>query len=273
MNALIVREGDIPSARFRVRVLGRIKGGSLIRGKFFLVLAASFCVWACGLEDYPVINPVPSSNITREMNNRAVVRLPNNYDGSPFSSFAIFYRIYVSDIPQASTTESSYSTINTVLSSDYGSFKPYIDSTTLVTADMESLFSGRGYKYLNLEDSNISSVLSSSSLGSTLTFDFSSSRMPTMTIGSSAYTLLRSDGGGLYNPQPDRYFLNREELWRSENINNTINADVTNKAGIDPSARHYTYVAMFITAVGQNYATYSNIYSTPALIHVFQLPD
>lgn len=243
------------------------------RGGIFFALAASFVLWTCGLEDYPVINPVPQSNITKEMNNRAVVRLPNNYAGSPFTHFAVFYRIYVSDIPQASTTENTYSLINSTLASDYNSFRTYIDSTTLVTVNMESLFTGRGYKLLNLEDGNINEVLSSSALGNTLTFDFSSSRLPTMTVGSSVHTLLRSDGSGLYNPQPDRYFRNTEELSRSENINSTINADVTNKSEIDSSARRYTYAAMFITAVGMNVATYSSIYSTPALIHVFQLPD
>jgi hypothetical protein len=67
--------------------------------------------------------------------------------------------------------------------------------------------------------------------------------------------------------------MNKEALWRVENINDKTNADVVNKSGITPDERHYTYAAMFIVAVGINAASYSNIYSTPALIHVFQLPD
>jgi hypothetical protein len=95
-----------------------------------------------------------------------------------------------------------------------------------------------------------------------------------MRAGSSEYTLWRSDGGGLFSPRPDRLFRNREELYRSENINNpTINADVQGKSGVTDGSRLYTYAAMFIVAVGVNTASYSNIYSTPALIHVFQLPD
>jgi len=237
-----------------------------------LILPALF-ILGCGIEDYPFINPIPQSNITQEMNNRATIRVPNNNADTPFTNFAVFYRIYVSDTPQASITTSTYSAINPILASDYGTFSGYIDSTTLVSANMETLFQGRGYKYLGLEDQNIYGVLSSSVFGGTIVFDFSSSKRPTMTIGSNVYTLWRSDGNGLFTPQPDRYFVNKEELWRAENINDKTNADVVNKTGIKPDDRHYTYAAMFIVAVGINSASYSNIYSTPSLIHVFQLPD
>lgn len=238
------------------------------------VLLACVFLCACGLEDYPYINPVPQSNVTQEMNYRAVVRLPNSYAGTPFTHFAVFYRIYVSNMPQSSTQASTFSMINPVLVSDHNTFRSYIDSTTLVNANMESVFQGRGYRLLNLDDGvNINAVLSEAALGGTLTFDFSSSRLPTITIGSSTYTLLRADGGGLFTPQPDRYFRNTADLSRAENITSTINADVVNLSGITAGDQHYTYAAMYITAVGVNTATYSNIYSTPALIHVFQLPN
>jgi len=238
-----------------------------------MFLSAAFCLGSCGIEDYPFINPIPQSNITQEMNNRAVVRIPNTYSGTPFSHFAVFYRIYVSDIPQASTTSpTSYQAINSTLASDYNSFSSYIDSTTQVNVNMDSLFSGRGYKYLSLMNNNINVVLSSSSLGNTLQFDFSSSKAPTMTLGSSSYILWRAEGSG-YTPQPDRYFINKEELWKSENINSTTNADVVNKSGITDGVRHYTYAAMFIAAVGIDPTTQNFIYSTPSRIHVFQLPD
>ena len=239
----------------------------------FHVLLVPFFILGCGIEDYPFINPIPQSNITQAMNNRAVVRIPDNYAGTPFSHFAVFYRIYVSDIPQASTTVNSYSAINQTLASDYSSFQGYIDSTTQVNVNMDSLFQGRGYKYLYLQDQNINNVLSSSALGQTLVFDFTSAKRPTFNLGGTTYTLWRSDGNGLFTPRPDRYFVNSGELWKSENINSTINADVVTKSGINESDRHYTYAAMFIVAVGINITSYSNIYSTPSLIHVFQLPD
>jgi hypothetical protein len=138
---------------------------------------------------------------------------------------------------------------------------------------MDSLFQGRGYKYLNLQDHNISGVLSSDVLGSSLIFDFASYKAPTMSVGQAVYTLWRSDGSGLFTPRPDRLLMNKEELWRSDNINDKINADVVDKSDIEAGDKRYTYAAMFIVAVGINSASYSNIYSTPALIHVFQLPD
>jgi hypothetical protein len=139
---------------------------------------------------------------------------------------------------------------------------------------MNSLFQGKGYKYLVLEnDNNINNVLGQSSLGQSLVFDFTSSKRPSISLGNNTYVLWRSNGGGLFSPKPDRYFVNSRELWNSENISSQINADVTNKANLPDSDMRYTYAAMFIVAVGINPASYSNIYSTPSLIHVFQLPD
>jgi hypothetical protein len=244
------------------------------KGTGLLVFCAAFFLLSCGLEDIPILDPVPQSNVRQDMNNRATVQIPSYYSGSPLSRFEIYYRIYVSDVLQASTTTDTYSAINSALASHYSTFRSYIDSTTHLSIDMDSIFQGRGYKNLYIEgDRYASSVLTPSVQGSTLVFDFSSSKVPTMTIGSNEYTLWRSNGGGLFSPQPpDRLFFNREELYRESNINNTINADVENKSGIT-GGRYYTYAAMFITAVGVNPATFSNIYSTPALIHVFLLPD
>jgi hypothetical protein len=239
----------------------------------FAIIIASSLLSACGIEDYPFINPIPQSNITQAMNNRAVVRIPDNYAGTTFTHFAVFYRIYVSDSPQASTTANSYSAINQTLASDYNTFRSYIDSTTQVNVNMDSLFQNKGYKYLNLQDININTVLSSSSLGQSLVFDFSSSKRPTLTVGNSIYVLWRSDGGGLFSPRPNRYFVNSGELWNPDNITSQINADVVNKANLTDGGMRYTYSAMFIVAVGVNPASYSNIYSTPSLIHVFLLPD
>ena len=247
---------------------------------FFLIPCILILLGNCGLEDYPYIYPVPQSSITQEMNNRAVVYIPTtNAGNAAFSNFVIFYRIYVSDIPQASTTRDTYYAINPALSTDYSSIYPYIDSDTLVNTNLDNLFSNRGYKYLQLDGYDIDSVLSGTPggiLGRTIIFDFpasSASELPTMTIGSSVYTLLRSNGNGIFNPQPaDRHFYNTEELWKSDSINAYTNADVVNKSSMSDGAR-YTYAAMFIAAMGLDDASYTFIYSTPSLIHVFQLPD
>jgi hypothetical protein len=240
----------------------------------FLFFLLSVFLWACGIEDYPFINPIPQGNIMQAMNNRAVVPIPSDSPGTTFTHFAVFYRIYVSDELQASTIDKPYSAINPTLASDYNSFSGYIDSTTQVNANMDTLFQGKGYKYLILEnDNNISNVLGQSSLGQSLVFDFTSSKRPTISLGGNTYVLWRSNGGGLFSPKPDRYFVNSGELWNPENINSQTNADVVNKANLTDSNRRYTYAAMFIVAVGINPTSYSNIYSTPSLIHVFLLPD
>ena len=236
-----------------------------------LFVICSLFLLSCGIEDYPFINPIPQGNIIQAMNNRAVVRIPSDSPGSTFTNFAVFYRIYVSDIPQASTTINSYSAINPTLASDYNSFRTYIDSTTQVNANMDSLFQGKGYKYLGLQDGNINTVLSSSAFGQSLTFDFTSSKLPTLTLGNSTYVLWRSNGGGLFSPRPDRSFINSNELSNPDNINNQINADVVNKTGMPDGGMRYTYAAMFIVAVGST--GISDFYSTPSLIHVFLLPD
>jgi len=244
--------------------------------KTILIFLLSTFSWACGIEDIPFIDPIPQGNVTQTMNNRAVVRIPADSPGATFTNFAVFYRIYVSDTPQASTTTTSiFSTINPILASDYNNFKNYIDSTTQVNVDMDRVFQNRKYRYLVLQDPNtsISAVLSESSFGQSLVFDFTSSKKPTMTLGNNTYILWRSDGGGLFNPMPDRYFINSNELSSPDNINDQINADVANKADIPEGGMRYTYAAMFIVAVGFNPSTYSNIYSTPSLIHVFLLPD
>ena len=243
-------------------------------GKHFLILFACFFLLACGLEDVPFIPPVPQSNVSRVMNNRATVRIPNDFAGSPFTHFAVYYRIYVSDVPLSSTISStSYPAINPALVSSHNFFHPYIDSTTQVNVDMGRLFNTRGYHLLALQGHSLSGVLSSSAWGTEIVFDFSSGRAPTMIAGGTTYTLWRSNGGGLFDPQPDRLFLNRDDLYRRENITPTINADVVDIPDVPAGVRRYTYAAMYITAVGINVATYSNIYSTPALIHVFLLPD
>jgi hypothetical protein len=241
-----------------------------------LFVFCSLFLWSCGIEDIPFIDPIPQGNITQAMNNRAIVRIPVDSPGTTFTNFAVFYRIYVSDTLQASTTSiSSYSAINSTLASDYNYFSGYIDNTTQVNVDMDRIFQNRGYKYLVLEDpaNNINAVLSESSLGQSLVFDFSSSMRPTMTLGNNTHVLWRSDGGGLFSPRPDRYFVNSNELSSPYNINDQINADVVNKTDIPEGGMRYTYAAMFIAAVGFNPSTYSNIYSTPSLIHVFLLPD
>ena len=246
---------------------------------FLFFSAPVIILVSCGIEEYPYIDPVPQGNITTELNDRATVRIPGGYDDAPFSHFMIFYRIYVSDRDEGSPSTANFYTINSVLADDYNAISRYIGSETEVNVNMDSLFGGRKYRHLVLSGSDINSFLSYGASGKDLIFDFSfgSLKAPTMTLADrgtengATVTLLRSNDNGAFNPLPaDRYFINREDLWKSENINDNINADVVNKSNfLDPLRT--TYVAMFIVAVGV--FGYTTVYSTPAFIHVFQLPD
>ena len=232
----------------------------------------------CGLEDYPHIYPIAQSNVTTEFNYRATVYIPNANSSTEFTHLLIFYRIYVSNSPQSAPTPGVFSTINPVLAQDYNSISPYIDSDTLVNTNMDGLFSGRGYKYLSLAGHNIEDVLSKDPspypniLGKTLIFDFPTGLDPTLTIDGAVYTLWRSNGNGTFSPEPDRLFRNKNDLWDPAKINSPINADVVDFT-TGTIATHYTFAAMFIVAAGLDQNTWSYIYSTPSLIHVFQLQN
>ena len=239
--------------------------------------------FSCGLDDYPVVYPIPQSNITQTLNQSAVVRIPTDNDPNTtvFSHFVIFYRIYVSkQLVSSSTFDSpTLTAINPVLNSDYNAFFPYIGSTTQVNTNMDSLFGGRKYKTLFLDGPDIDSVLSAAVLGTTLQFNFpdsaSGGQLPTMTIGSNVYTLWRSNRNGpsFTSPRPDRNFVNNADLYNSQFIDPAFNADVENLSGITDQDTHYTYAAMYIAAAGIDPTTYSFIYSTPALINIFRLPE
>ena len=239
---------------------------------YILILMLSLVLISCGPEDYPYIESVPQSNVVQQFNDRARVQLPAT-NTQFFRNYIIFYRIYVSDISIPSTTTLTFSTINQTLFLNHNNFRSHIDSDTLVNFNLDQLFSARNYKYLELENFNIDTVLNTSAFGSVLEFDFTPGKAPTMQVsGGPVYTLLRSRGNGAFDPIPsDRYFIHRDELWREENINPRMNADVENNNNMG-GGRRYTYAAMYIAAIGIN-DTYSYIYSTPSLIHVFLLPD
>ena len=243
----------------------------------FLFSFALLLLPGCGIEDYPYLPPIPRADITQTLNNHATVFVQSYASYAEFTHFAVFYRIYISDSPIIeSTTESTYRSINPALAEDFSFFSYYIDSDTMVNVNMDSLFtSRRAYKYLQLEDHRINAVLSSAVWNMFLEFDFGSTQYPTLTITDRStgdivdgtYTLWRSDH--LFSPQPNRYFGYHADMISP--LNAQTNADVADKTGA--ASRDLTYVAMFIVAVGRDPATYSNVYSTPALIHVFLLPD
>ena len=250
----------------------------IFRLKFTLTLAVAFAALffgACGvLEGEPFIEPVREADITRQLNDRAVINLARYPSGqNAFSHFAILYRIYVSDIHMPATTADTFSRINPTLQADFSVLSRYIDSETLVGVNMHNVFSARNFRYLALEGANINYVLRTA-IGYTINFDFSQSQgVPVLRIGAQEHVLVRATGhpgAGSFSPHPDRRFVNSIQLRNSDYINPNFSADVVDRTGV--ADRRFTYVAMFIVAVGMDPNTFTNVYSTPSLIHVFQLP-
>jgi hypothetical protein len=255
-------------------------------GTFFLVLFLCF-LWAgfsvsCGIEDYFYLYPVPLGNIQIQLNSWASVTLPSIdlQEFYYFTNFSIYYRIYISDILETAAIQlstSSLSRINAALSSDYFAISPYTTTNTQnapVNVSINSIFGSRNYYLLTLANADIeNSVLATSSPGRTLELEFdpiqTGRQYPYLAINGQYYDLFRSDGNGIFNPLPDRYFVNSSQLNSSQNATSAINADVANK---NVSGPRYTYVSMYIVASGID-NNFSPINSIPTHIGIFRLPD
>jgi hypothetical protein len=247
---------------------------------FFGVFAGCFS-GACGMEDYIYLDPVQESSITVRLTEDATLKLPFSIPEEVwyFTHFSIFYRIYISGIPQSSaiTSPELMRTINTALYSDYNSIYPSTSSaatSTSVNTNIASLFSNLKYYELELEGENIQSVLGAGSQGQELRLQFppQPGSIPVLVLGGGGEKrLYRSTGDGLFNPQPNRYFVNASELNASVNATTTGNADVADQSGI--SGKRYAYVSMYIAKVGRDSNTFANIYSAPTFIGILSLPD
>jgi len=257
--------------------------------KALAVLLVSFfsllCLLSCGLEDFSYIDYIPNS--VMQDTTFATVTLPsssndgyNNY----FTHFIIFYRIYISDISEtaliASTTTNNVfnKSLSPALNSDFAALYSLTDKTSsdVSTSNLENTFYRRNYFLLTLENANITSVLSGSgALGNTLQIAFppNTATKPTLTISGTPYVPLRAtEGPGLnFKPAPDRYFLNHLDLCNTANITPQINPDVAANSSANIL---YSYVSMYIAAVGKNYELPPRtIYSQPTFIGVFRLAE
>jgi hypothetical protein len=241
--------------------------------------ALLFVFFACGIEEYIYLPPVPESSVvTPSDGSRATIQLPQ-IDAAQFyyfTNFAIFYRIYISgtSFPSATITPSQYSMLNAALSSDYNAFLPYTDVTTnagVSAGAVGALFKNRNYWKLEIQDASIDGILEG--VGQIIEIDFQSviGRAPTLSGNGVQYVLNRSDGEGAFSPVPDRRFLNTAELNSTANATTwKKNADVAPVSG-SPSGE-YAYAAMYIVAMGVD-NNFSPIYSSPTFLGVFRLPD
>jgi hypothetical protein len=243
-----------------------------------LVLIYIFLLIGCGIEDYPYLDPVDQGNISREFDSRAVITIGGKNSGnSSFYNYAIYYRIYVSNVIESSPSTGNFSTINPTLAQDYSAIAAYINSTTTGSTSMGTLFQDRNYNVLEHENGSFDNLLGGSQ---TVVMEFPQNQgvlpeaWPYITINGSGppyYYLYRSTGNGRFNPMPlnNRYFMNSADLTNPVYINQNNNADVVNKDGTP----RYAYAAFFIVAVGFDTTTFSSIYSNPAFVGVLRLPD
>jgi hypothetical protein len=247
-----------------------------------LILLSFFFLHSCGLEEFLFIDYIPDGTITD--NTSARVWLPSSSSEgytNYFANFAIYYRIYISGEQTSGEINTSVlrGQINSSLNSDFSGLYNLTDksSTSANPSNLETTFTNRKYFKLTLEEgSDINSILGSSSLGKTLDIQFSpvSGERPVLILDSVSYTLRRAVTGPSldFRPKPeDRYFLNHPELYDTANVTNEINADVVAPNSNTPSSPRYTYVSMYIFAIGKDYIT--TIYSQPTHLGIFRLAE
>jgi len=246
-------------------------------GKRPIVLIFSlFCLLSCGLEDYLYIDYIPDGLIND--NTFASIRLPSSSAegySSYFRRFEIYYRIYISGEGLAGiiNTPEQRNLINRDLNSAFLGFYSLTDktSTSANPSNLETVFSNRQYFKLALQEDIIDNVLSRGSLGGILNIQFwTDGSKPMLTLNGVPYTLQRASSGlnSVFNPVPNLDFLNSPDLCNTSNVTNEKNADVSAPNPPTPDPR-YTYVSLYIFAIGEDYIT--RIYSQPTHIGIFRL--
>ncbi|MDR1909320.1 MAG: hypothetical protein LBQ35_05345 [Spirochaetaceae bacterium] len=247
------------------------------------VLLLCLPLFACGIEDYILLEQIPESSVSRT-DKSAVIRLPSMPAAGYFSNFVIYYRIYLSDSLQSGPISSAQlGTINPTLLSDYNAIEPYTrsDDTTSVTAVI-SQFTGRNYYPLESIDSGGNNVIDrdimyNASSAEELRIEFSLSYInnvypgfeaPLLSRAANVRLMHRSTGNGTFTimPSGDRRFLSDSELLATT-PSATVNRDVV-RASTMPA--HYIYAALYILAEGIN-DDLVPIYSRPTFIGVFLL--
>jgi hypothetical protein len=227
-------------------------------------------LFSCGIDNYIYLEPVGSGNVAVISNTYATVNLSSMSENIYFKYFALYYRIYISGLPLSGTVSTDlFTAVNSYLSSDYNAFAPYLNNTSISTS-VDTLFTNRQHRRIALEGASIEDVLAVDR--TTIVFDFAQNpgSTPYLQIGGQEYLLQRSNGNGIFFPEPsNRYFFNTSDLNSSANATSSVNADVANA---DISGARYTYVALYIVATGMD-NNFAPIYSAPTFIGVFSLPE
>jgi hypothetical protein len=245
------------------------------QGLVFIFGLLSIVHLTCGIDDYYYLPQIPESRITPEFNNKATIIIPS-MDSSQFyyfMNYAIFYRIYVSDLLLDFKEDIIRQTPD--LLRDYNNIEPSTNPiNTTATTSIQNLFLNRKYYRLEVDNENLNRMIPIQ--GGTLTINFPTNvneenPAPYLTFRNDTKHLLKRSGD-LISPVPkdDMHIINSDELSNFDNATNDINADVAGRSGLTDQ---YCYVSMYIIAEGQNPSTITPIYSKPTHINVFKLPE
>jgi len=225
---------------------------------------------SCGIDEYYYLPQIPESGIVRIFNTEAVIDVPTNLlnEVSHYATgYIIFYKIYISNSDKGTVIEIINN--NSRISSDYNALYSYTDPSNATSIPSLNTFSNRGFYELELEGADIKSTALSKNGGTfKISFPPSVGIKPYLDYSGTAYSLYRSNGGGTFNPKPDRYFFSSPDLNDYANAVSTINADVFGQSGVN----EFAYASMYIVAVGQNPSNFSRLYGKPTHISVFKLP-
>ncbi|MCL2557783.1 MAG: hypothetical protein FWE09_04830 [Treponema sp.] len=255
------------------------------RAPLLACILLALAALSCGLEDVPYISQLPQASSTAF--NKAEIALALSEgagSGGPFENFVIFYKIYLSALGTDNTIDERLA-INSTLNADYNFFAPLVSGST-TSSTLWSVFANRGFMGLELEGASAAGVLGSTSLGQTLSVEFSQEIgvPPGLTVGGSAHALRRAERSGnpsisSFNPAPRIEgrlpFFNHEQLLLRANATADINADVVAAAASvsEENVRH-AYALMYIVASGANWSTLPpiRVFSRPTFLGIFTLP-
>jgi hypothetical protein len=239
--------------------------GKMNRLKTLLIFTLClFTLLSCGIEDIPYLPQVSESGIKRELTSKAEITLLSLTGIA--TGYIIYYKIYI--ISSEFGTVPELISNNSRIANDYNTLSRFTDPTNASSIPTLITFSNSGFYELEIDTLTIRKTILSTSGGIfNIEFPLTPGEKPYIYNGTE-YPLYRSNGGGVFNPKPDRYFFSSTDLNDYANAISTINADVSGQNGVS----EFAYASMYIVAVGIN-QNFSRVYGKPTFINIFKLPD
>jgi len=239
--------------------------------KNVLFFIASLFLFSCGIEESFYLPQVPQNSVIRISYTEARINLPSIDNYYYALNYSIFYKIYISNSDPGGDIQTSAerSSINSDLSRDYDLINPSTDPISTTTSNGYNILKNRNYFELELTGADIKNVLPKTGGTLNIIFPTAIGGNPTMSLQNGGSGNLRRSSE-LISPEPkDLYFQNSFDLSSPENANSNKNADVASQNGVTEHA----YASMYIIAVGLNPSGFTPIYSKPAHISIFKLPN